>query len=61
MMKKHTLYLDEQAKQDAALIQKRFGLQSLAAAVRYALRDLAERIEREGVVGSVVGSVAKKE
>ncbi len=39
--------LDDQAKQDARLIAQRYGLNGIAAAIRYALRELARRVEQE--------------
>lgn len=43
--------LDEQAKKDARVIAARFGLNGMAAAIRYALRELARKIEQEPPVG----------
>lgn len=45
MKQRTNIRLDEQARVDARLIAKHFGLGSTSAAVRYALRDLARRIE----------------
>lgn len=39
--------LDEQAKKDAKLIAAHLGLNGTSAAIRYALRDVARRIEGE--------------
>jgi hypothetical protein len=38
--------LDEQAKKDARTIAQQFNLNGTSAAIRYALRDLARRIEQ---------------
>jgi hypothetical protein len=39
--------LDDQAKTDALTIMERYNIRSLAAAIRLALRELAQRIEDE--------------
>lgn len=55
-VQRHSLYLDDQSKQDAELIQRTYGLRSQAAAIRFALRELARRVVAEAPVGSMVGS-----
>ena len=40
--------LDEQAKKDARTIARRYGLNGVSAAIRFALRDMAHSIEQEG-------------
>jgi len=45
MKQRTNIRLDEQARGDARLIAQRFNLGSTSAAVRYALRDVARRIE----------------
>jgi len=37
--------LDEQAKQDARLIAQHYNLNGMAAAIRFALREIARQIE----------------
>jgi len=39
--------LDEQAKKDARAIARHYGLNGSSAAIRYALRDVARRLEQE--------------
>ena len=38
--------LDDQAKQDARIIAKHYNLSGVAAAIRYALREVARQIEQ---------------
>lgn len=38
--------LDEQAKKDARLIASHHGLNGMAAAIRFALREMARRLEQ---------------
>lgn len=45
-MQRKLVNLDDQAQQDVALIKKTYSLRSLAAVVRYALRELARRIQQ---------------
>jgi Arc/MetJ family transcription regulator len=47
MAERTNIRLDEQARVDAQSIARRYNLGSTSAAVRYALRDLARRIEAE--------------
>ena len=39
--------LDDQAKEDARAIAAHFNLNGMAAAIRYALREVARRIEED--------------
>jgi antitoxin component of RelBE/YafQ-DinJ toxin-antitoxin module len=39
--------LDEQAKKDARAIAEHYNLRGVSTAIRFALRDLARRIEEE--------------
>lgn len=55
MKQRTNIRLDEQAREDARLVAKQFNLGSTSAAVRFALRDLARRIERGEKVEPVVG------
>lgn len=48
--------LDDQAKQDARTIAERHNLNGMAAAIRYALREVARQIEDNQPVRSVVRS-----
>ena len=43
--------MDEQAKKDAHAIARRYGLNGMAAAIRFALREIARKIEQEEPVG----------
>jgi len=47
MTERTNIRLDEQARADAQSIAHRYNLNSTSAAVRFALRDLARRIEAE--------------
>jgi hypothetical protein len=46
-MERKQIRLDEQAEQDAALIQDHYSLNSRSAAIRFALRFVARLIEAE--------------
>lgn len=39
--------LDDQAKKDARMVAKHFNLGSTSAAIRFALREMARKIEQE--------------
>lgn len=41
------VFLDEQAKKDARFIAQHYNLNGTSAAIRYALRELARRVEYE--------------
>lgn len=47
MAERTNIRLDEQARADAQAIARRYNLGSTSAAVRFALRELARRIEAE--------------
>ena len=55
MKQRTNIRLDEQAREDARLVAKQFNLGSTSAAVRFALRDLARRIEQGEKVEPLVG------
>jgi Arc/MetJ family transcription regulator len=45
--------LDEQARADARIIARHYNLVSTSAAVRFALREVARRIEEGGLSGGL--------
>lgn len=47
MKQRTNIRLDEQARQDAQQIAQEFNLGSTSAAVRFALREVAKRFDRE--------------
>lgn len=47
MAERTNIRLDDQARTDAQAVARRYNLGSTAAAVRFALRELARRIEVE--------------
>lgn len=47
--------LDDQAKQDARTIAQHYNLGGVAAAIRYALREVARQIEQAKKDGGPVG------
>jgi hypothetical protein len=46
-MERKQIRLDEQAEEDAALIQRHYSLSSRSAAIRFALREVARLIEAQ--------------
>lgn len=62
MKERTNIRLDEQARVDARAIADQYNLGSVSAAVRFALREVARRLEdeRRGVVRSVVRSDSTK-
>lgn len=62
MKERTNIRLDEQARADARAIAEQYNLGSVSAAVRFALREVARRLEdeRRGVVCSVVRSYPTK-
>ena len=45
-MKRTNILLDDQARKDAQWVAKEYGLRSVSAAVRFALREIAKRAKR---------------
>lgn len=48
-MERRQIRLDDQAEEDAALIQQHYSLNSRSAAIRFALREVARLIEADKV------------
>ena len=46
-MKRINVWLDEQARENAAIIAKAYGVRGVGAAIRLALQEVAKRIIKE--------------
>lgn len=51
--------LDEQARNDARMIAYHYNLGSTSAAIRFALREIARRIDPASVATNVAGDIEK--